>query len=152
MGSWWSYKKKLCDDILQDSDTYLIRSSIRSHDKIVDSKYILNFLQKTQPVISYIHNRYIMLLYDGSKKRPVLRSNISGDILSTLSSEIAIYCIKNNICEPYTIDIDITLTTYEEGLKEIINTVDNNNYEGYMYGIDNLSKEKIKEQFNYNFN
>jgi hypothetical protein len=76
-----------------------------------------------------------MLLYDPSKKTPLLRSNVSGEILSTLAAEVAICCIKNEICDPYTVDSEIMITTYEEGLKEITSVASSYDHDGYLYGF-----------------
>ncbi len=150
MGTWRSTNnntKKLCNDLIEDTDVFLIKVVIRSYNKLENGNRILDFLQKTGPAVSYQHGKFISLLYDASKKNVMLRSNVSGEILSTLSSEIAVYCIKSDICEPYMIDVEINITSYYEGIKDIINTVELYGYDGYMHGVESLSKKKIKDQF-----
>ena len=136
MGLFWSIDnktKKLCDDVIDDNTTFIIKIAIRTHKR--DLSDVISYLQSTNPIVSYQHNKYIMLLYDPSKKTPLLRSNVSGEILSTLAAEVAICCIKNDICDPYTVDSEIMITTYDEGLKEIQMTASSYDHDGYIYGF-----------------
>jgi hypothetical protein len=150
---WWpayysvvSPSRKLCDDIIKDNDEFLITVHIRTlNDCKIDM--LLNYMQNTGPCISYIHKKTMYLIYSNKYKQYRLRSNISGELISALSSEVTINCMKHNICEPYTLEVDIVLQPYDTSLRAIISTINENNYNGVMYGIDNLSYEKIKEQF-----
>jgi hypothetical protein len=138
--------KKLCHDIIKDNEDFLI--IIRVHTLNNNSiNVLLDYLQNTYPAISYINNKTIYLIYSNEHKHYRLRSNISGELISGLSSEVVLNCIKYNICEPYTLEVNITLQPYDTSLRYIIKQIEENNYKGYLHGIDNLSQEKIKEQF-----
>jgi hypothetical protein len=141
MGSTLSYfyntEKKLCNEIITDEQIFLIKVLIRTSDLIennINDALILDLLQKTNPYISYMHNRLIYLLYDGSKKEWDFKSNISGDIISFITAEITKCCIKNNICDPNIIEIQIIMQPYQVSLNEILKAIKYNNYTGNLAG------------------
>lgn len=132
-----SAEKKLCNEIISDEQTFLIKILIRCADVIeknIDDLSILDEMQKTAPWISYMHNKLIYLLYDGKKQSWNFKSNISGDIISNITSTITKYCIKNNLYEPYMIEVQIILQPYETSLNDILKVIKNNNYIGRLMG------------------
>lgn len=151
MGQVYSYflhdsRRRLCDDLVDDLD-FSLQITIYSIGSIPDYSALLEHLQLTNPVLSYWHRQCIYLLYSHKLKHPHLRSNVSGDIISTLSAEIAKYCIMNNICELNCVEIDIIVEPHQLAHKSLLHLIKSNEYGGKLYGIDNLSEEKIREQF-----
>jgi hypothetical protein len=142
MGSIISYayattEKKLCNEIILDNETFLIKILIRCTEvveKNIDDLLILNALQETNPWISYMHNKLIYLLYDGNKQPWNFRSNISGDIISNITANITKHCIKNNLYDPYMIEVQIIMQPYNTSLNEILKVIKNNNYMGCLTG------------------
>jgi len=141
MGTTLSYfyntEKKLCNEMITDEQIFLIKVLIRSSeilDNNIDNRLILDLLQKTNPYLSYMYNKLIYLLYDGSKKEWNFKSNISGDIISYITTEITKFCIKNNICEPNIIEVQIIIQPYNVALNEILNAIKCNNYSGILSG------------------
>ena len=131
------FDKKLCNEILFDNQTFLITIIIRCNDNIekkIDDLSILDIMQYTGPYISYMHNKLIYLLYDGSKQPWTFRSNISGDIISIITSDITKHCINNNLYEPYLIEIHINVQPYQTSLNEILKAIKDNNYLGRLIG------------------
>ena len=132
-------EKKLCNEIILDNETFLIKILIRCTEvveKNIDDLSILNALQETNPWISYMHNKLIYLLYDGTKQPWNFKSNISGDIISNITANITKHCIKNNLYDPYMIEVQIIMQPYNTSLNEILKVIKNNNYMGCLTGAD----------------
>lgn len=140
----------LSDDLLNDDEEFVIKINIYTMKtfSLDDIQAILTYLQYTNPVVSYMYEHRIYLLYKPSKISPFLRSNKSGEIISYMSSELTLWLIKNNI-EPRMIDIHIEVREYKLLLDELLLKISENNYKGNIYGIETLTNEKIKEEFSY---
>jgi hypothetical protein len=144
MGQYWYSREpvKLCDDLVEDRD-FLISISIHTINSHRDFSKIVDYLQQTGVSMSYTNGHSIYLLYSPSKQTPILRSNISGDIISSLSSEITRQCLIQKICDPHFVEVSITFMSYDYGKQYIFDFIEKNQYQGYMYGLPDLSKEKI---------
>ena len=132
--------KKLCDDILDDMD-FSINITIHSIGKFPDFSTLVDHLQATSPSLSYFYCKSIYLLYDYKHRHPTLRSNVSGEIISLISSDVTRYCIVNNICDPYSVEVDIIIEDYSIAKAKLISQIENNAYYGSLYGVDKLSEE-----------
>lgn len=155
MGQLYSYflpesKRELCDDIVNDID-FALHITIRNIGKPPNYSVLLEHLQSTNPVLSYWYCKSIYLLYSPKQKHPNLRSNISGNIISTLSAEVTRYCLLNRVCDPYCVEVDILAEPHKTARDALLLLIKNNLYYGKLHGIENLSEEKIREQF-YNIN
>lgn len=151
MGQIYSYflpesKRKLCDDIVDDID-FSLHVTIHNIGRTPDYSKLLAHLQSTNPVLSYWYCKSIYLLYSPKQKHANLRSNISGDIISTLSAEVTRYCLLNRVCDPYCVEIDIIAEPHKTARDALLLLIKNNLYYGKLHGIENLSEEKIREQF-----
>lgn len=151
MGGIYSYfyqdrRKKLCDDLIDDIDFSL---QITIHTIGLTPKYIglLEYLQATNPKLSYAYCKSIYLLYQPSTKTPTLRSNISGDIISGIAADVTRYCLTAGVCDPYYVEVDIISEPHESAKTTLLELIKNNAYYGNLWGIDTLSEQKIKEQF-----
>lgn len=153
MGNWiypvniQSPSKKLCDDIIDDYTDFTITIWVFAAVTPVDLRSTMEHLQHTHPLYSYTHNKNIILLYSPNQKATKLRSNVSGEVISSITYDVASYLLRNGICDPYDIEVSINVEKNDIALKKMLKYIANNNYRGFMYGIDNLSAEKINEQF-----
>jgi len=132
--------KKLCDDILDDID-FSIYITIHSIGKFPDFTSLVDHLQSTSPTLSYFYCKSIYLLYDSKNKHPTFRSNISGEIISLLSSDITRYCLLNKICDPYCVEVEIVIEDFTTSKAKLLQDIENNAYYGSLYGVDKLSEE-----------
>lgn len=158
MGTWWSTgnntqltttpTKKLCDELIDNNADIVISISVFAANTSVDLIGLMNFLQRTHPVYSYTHNKKIILIYSPKNKPTRLRSNVSGEIISSITHEVTKYLINYRVCDPYSIEVSISLEDSNTSLKSLLDEIKENNYTGFMHGIDKLSAEKLKEQFN----
>jgi hypothetical protein len=128
MGQVFSYflpakKRKLCDDILTGED-FSIQIIIHSLDRLVNYSSLLDHLQSTNPVMSYVHYNSLYLLYSPEHKLPLLRSNISGDIISSVSAQISRYCVMNKICDPYYIEVVIIVEPHELAKSSLLKLIE----------------------------
>lgn len=139
--------RKLCDDIVHDDEDFVIDIWVYTTTSPVDLRSVMEHLQKTHPMYSYTSNRYITLIYAPNKKTAVLRSNVSGEMISGITYEVTSYLIKNKICEPINVEVSISIEKSDTALKKLLNRIAEANYIGHMHGIDKLSKEVIEEQF-----
>jgi hypothetical protein len=148
MGSYFSKtkKNKLCEDIIEDHEDFAITINIYTMKPLsfCEPDIIMDYLQYTNPVLTYSHNNSIHLLYRPDKKLPFLRSNISGEIISYLSSELTIFLVKNNI-EPRMIDIHFLIEPYKTLLCNLKTTIIENKYHGKIQGIETLNEAKLNE-------
>ena len=114
-----SHQLDLCDDLIEWQDVKL-HIHIRSGVSISQSnrKRILEYMQYTKPSFSYMKHNSIVLLYDQKTKPPFFRSNVSGDIISHISSELSIWIIKNTSIDLQMIDVNISTCDYLISLKE----------------------------------
>ncbi len=133
-------RKKLCDDIIEDTD-FSIQITIHSLGKFPDFTELLGYLQSTAPSLSYSYCKSIYLLYDAKNKHPVLRSNVSGEIIALMASDVTRYCIVNNICDPYYVEVDLVVEDHQLAKAHLISLMENNLYYGHLYGVDKLSEE-----------
>lgn len=151
MGQAYSYfltesKRKLCDDIIDDID-FTLHITIHSIGITPDYSKLLEYLQSTNPILSYWYCKSIYLLYSPKQKYLNLRSNVSGDIISTLSGDITRYCLLNRVCDPYCVEVDIIAEPHKTAREALLLLIKNNLYYGKLHGIEILSEEKIREQF-----
>ncbi len=142
MGQVYAYfntetKRKLCDDIVNDSD-FSLKINIFCNEPAPDYSDLLTYLQLTNPVISYCYAKSIYLIYSPKKKAPFLRSNISGDIISILSADVTRYCILNEICDPYCVEVSIISDTLANATETLIQLISANNFKGKAIGLENL--------------
>lgn len=144
--SYWKNNEsiKLCDDII-DSQQFMIVISIYSMQSIPEYNVLLEYLQNTGCIASYNYLHKIYLLYDPAKSDVVLRSNRSGDIISGLSSDITRFCIVKKLCEPYYVEVDITIepTTLTKEMLKIY--IEQSHYNGILYGVKNLNETTLLE-------
>jgi hypothetical protein len=87
------------------------------------------------------------LLYNYKEKHPNLRSNVSGEIISTIAADVTRYCLMHQICDPYCVEVEIHVESHKVAKDALLQLIKNNLYYGKLYGIENLSEDKIKEQF-----
>ncbi len=151
MGQIYSYlsdpsPKKLCDDLIDDID-FAIHITVHNLGKTPNYVSLLEYLQNTNPVLSYTYCKSIYLLYSPSRKFPFLRSNVSGDIISALAADVARYCLLNHICDPYFVEVDIIAEPHDAAKKKLAQLAIDHGCYGKLHGLDSLSEEKIKEQF-----
>lgn len=152
MGHVYSYflpdsKRKLCDDILDDLD-FALHITLHNENTKIDYLPLLEHLQSTNPIFSYWNGKSIYLLYSPNQKHPHLRSNVSGDVISILAADVTRYCMINRIGDPYCVEVEIHVGNHYAAKNNLLELIRNNLYCGTLYGIDHLSEEKIKEQFN----
>jgi hypothetical protein len=136
--------KKICDDILDDMD-FSVQITIHSIGKFPDFTPLINHLQSTSPTLSYSYCKTIYLVYDVKNKHPTFRSNISGEIIALLASDVTRYCILNKICDPYYVEVDIMIEDYHMAKAKIMQLVENNLYYGKLYSTDNLLEQLYDE-------
>ena len=148
MGSYFSKtkKNKLCEDIIEDDEDFLITINMHVMKPLsfCEPDIIMDYLQYTNPVLTYSYNNTIYLLYRPARKSPFLRSNISGEIISYLSSELTIFLIKNNM-EPRMIDIHFLIEPYNILLSNLKTTIIENKYHGKIQGLETLNEAKLNE-------
>jgi hypothetical protein len=132
--------KKLCDDILDDLD-FSINITIHSMGKFPNFSSLVDHLQSTSPSLSYFYCKSIYLLYDSKNRHPTLRSNVSGEIIALIASDVTRYCIVNNVCDPYCVEVDIVIEEYAIAKTKLISLIENNAYYGTLYGVENLSED-----------
>lgn len=146
MGGYYSAaSRKLGADIISDSDDLVIDITIHTANHSPNLIPIMDYLQRTRPMLSYCYCKTIYLLY--CSKRHHLATNITGDLISMLASEITAYAINNHICDPYYVEISISRTPFELARSQLLTIIRDNNYFGKMHGINILSEDKINEQF-----
>jgi hypothetical protein len=137
----------LCDDLVYDESDLTIKVFIYTNTQNINLVPLVHHLQMTKPVYTYSCGRNITLLYSPDKEPTHFRSNISGEMIVSIASDVTSYLIKNNICDPASIEVKIIVEPHALGLKNMLEYMEQNNYQGNMHGLDNLSAEKIKEQF-----
>lgn len=155
MGNWWypivsKYQdtpRKLCDDLVDDETDFVVNIWVYAAVTPIDLRSTMEHLQHTHPLYSYTCNKNITLIYSSGKKPVRLRSNVSGEIISSLTYEVTNYLLKNRICDPYAVEVSISTEKSDLALKKLLEYIAENKYAGSMFGIDNLSAQKIKEQF-----
>jgi hypothetical protein len=135
--------------MIEDID-FTIRITIHSSDKINGYAELLEHLQLTSPTVSYTYCKTLYLLYNPRVKQPVLRSNISGDIISSLASEITKFLIVSSICDVYLVEVEINIQNHEQSVVQLLEQIKTDNYFGYMHGVDPLNDEKINTYIKYN--
>lgn len=151
MGQIYSYltpkeNTKLCEDFL-DNCAFAVDITIHSMDKVASYADLLEYLNKTHPVLGYTYCKSIYLLYDYDQKYPRFRSNMSGDIISELSSDVTRFCITNNICDVYYVEVNICVEPHDTSKTKLLNMIETNAYYGSLHGFDKITKEIIEEQF-----
>jgi hypothetical protein len=104
-------------------------------------------LQKTGAALIYSYCKSIYLSYDRNKHETYLRSNITGDIISSIATDVTSYCIKNKICDPYLVEVELFKQSSDKSEKYILTLVKQHNYFGSIHGLEVLSEQIIKDQF-----
>jgi hypothetical protein len=149
MGQLYSYfspRRMLCSDYLDDTD-FSIQITIHTLGKNPDYMPLVDYLQATNPALSYTYCKSVYLLYSNAIKYPMLRSNISGEIISSVSADVTRYCILNNICDPYNVEVDIYVEPHYVARNKLVHLMKSHMYHGRLHGLAELSEQKIKEQF-----
>lgn len=155
MGQIYSYfshtkRDELCSDLIDNdfSISITIHYVPRLDDaNTIDLRKIVDYLQYTNPVISYAYCKSITLLYNPTIKHPNLRSNISGGIISEISCDITKYCITQDICDVYYVEVSVADTHYISAKRDLFQTIENNLYYGYLHGVEQLSRSELDKLF-----
>ena len=110
MGNLYSYyttnkQIKLCDEYIGDKE-FNIHIKIHSFDSFNLSE-ITEYLQYLNPINSETLDKTIILKFNGAKKDISMRSDLSGDIICSIATDITKYCITNSICDPYYVEVSI---------------------------------------------
>ncbi len=121
--------------------------TIHSNDRNVSYDLLIDHLQRTKPVLTYSYCKSIYLAYSTTEKATYLRSNVAGDIISSVACDVTSFCIKNKVCDPYLVEVELFKQPLSESKKYILDLVKRHNYFGRIYGLDCLSEQIIKEQF-----
>lgn len=124
---------KLCDDCVP-GDTFMASITIHSDGKMPPAdalSKVAEYLNHTRPVATYAFCKTIHLLYNNSIKYPLLRSNVTGEMISGIASDVVRFCIKNEICDPYYVEVVLTAIPFSEGLEQIKSQFEQNNQLGY---------------------
>jgi hypothetical protein len=151
MGSFWSKTQpetvQLCDGLLEDDACFMLRIYIYTENKMSmeDRIKILESLQYTHSVYSFIDRSCISLLFNPNKQVPFLRSNVASDIISSMSSEIAMWLTKNTNLNLRMINVNINVNSYEILSDEFANILTNNKDIGKLWGFDNITNELIAD-------
>jgi hypothetical protein len=144
---------RLCNDVLSDTDDFLMVITIHSSELVgVNStahnySCLVDHLQKTGVVLSYSYCKSIYLSYDRKKQETYLRSNVASDIISSVATDVTSYCIKNKICDPYLVEVELFKQPSNKSEEYILKLVKQHNYFGHIYGLEVLSEQIIKDQF-----
>jgi hypothetical protein len=135
-------------DVLADTDlTINIRIHAYQPPSPETNKQILEYLQHTHPVVSYAHGYFITLLYKPDIRTPFIRSNVVRDLISYMSSELAVYLVKETEVDPRMIDIRVEQEAYTLAMTALLNTIKENQYKGVVYGLPEITADVLKEQF-----
>ena len=110
MGNLYSYNTntRICDDYLGDKE-FSIHIKIHSCDAL-NLAEVAEYLQYLKPVSCISTDKIIILRFNGAKKPILLRSDISGEIISSVVTDITKYCINNSLCDPYYVEASIYIT------------------------------------------
>lgn len=152
MGNWLYASKppimrRLCDDVIDGNSDFMIEVYVYAARTTVDLSGVMEHLQHTRPLYSYTVNKHITLIYSPKKKPTSLHSNVSGEIISSITYEVANFLIRNNMDGIQTVDVSISIIDSDKALENLLILIDTNKFTGTMTGIDILSSNKIKEQF-----
>ena len=110
MGNLYSYftNTRICDDYMGDKE-FSIHIKIHSMEP-PNLAEITEYLQYLNPVSSETTDKIIILRFNSAKKPILLRSDISGEIISNIVTDITKYCIINSVCDPYYVEASIYIT------------------------------------------
>jgi len=110
MGNLYSYytNNRICDDYIGDKE-FSIHIKIHSMD-LFNLSEITEYLQYLNPISSETKDKIIILRFNNAKKPILLRSDISGEIISNVVTDITKYCITNSLCDPYYVEASIYIT------------------------------------------
>jgi hypothetical protein len=107
MGNLYSYNQiiKVCDD-------YIGNKKFSIHIKIhctetVNLAEIAEYLQHWKPISIEVSEKIIILHFNDKVQSNTLISDISGEIISCVVSDITKHCIENSICSPYYVEASI---------------------------------------------
>jgi hypothetical protein len=98
--------QKICDDYVGDKCFYM-HIKVHSEDTFNISE-ISEYLQYLKPISISTMDKTIILHINGADLRT--RSDISGEIIGSISTDITKYCIINSICIPYYVEVSIYIT------------------------------------------
>lgn len=132
--------KRLCDDILDDDSCFIIRIYMYCGNPI-DRKYqlpILESLQYTRSVYSFIDTNCVTLLFNPNKSSPFLRSNVVSDIIASLSSEVSMWLTKNTNIDLRMITVHIDVGEYTSLLNDFKQTISDHKLTGNLYSFDQI--------------
>jgi hypothetical protein len=137
---------KLCDDHV-DGKSFIVLITIhneRTDPPVGMPNYatLLDHLQKTNPTYSYGYCKTLYLLYRPDHN-PALRSNISGEIISSMAADVARFCLKNNICDPYYVEVSLTVATHDTNVRFLKSEILAHRFSGYVHGAHGLSEDTI---------
>ena len=122
MGNYFysSKLKYLCDGILPENTDMLIIIRIHTDKQLEDDikNKLSDYLQYTNPTIINITKRTLYMLYNQKNKVSFLRSNNIADIISYLSSELAIWITKNSDIDLRMVGVSIMIGDYNDLLIE----------------------------------
>ena len=150
MGGIFSTKseKSLCTDLIPRDTDFAIMISLhvfKSNALLDDVKYkILEYLSYTRFTFSYMTDSYIYLMYKPDNKVPFIRSPCVADIISYMSSEFAIWFVKNiPQADLRMMSIDIEVEPFEEQFKRLRDKILQQHTRGVSHELVDLTEEKI---------
>lgn len=140
-------RKHFNEEILDEEKDFSITFKLYTDKKIQSDqqKKILEYLQYSNPLLSYMNGNTIILLYKPRTLIPMIRSNIVCDLITHISAEFATWIAKNTDIDLRLMNIYIESDEYENLLKDLKNVIITAKLRGIIHNEKPITLELLDE-------